>query len=441
MIEGACGPAPSVFGRQLSLSGFNSMFNKSVLPNGVRIITESLPHSKVVSVGVWIDVGSRDEHDLNSGSAHFVEHMLFKGTAQRSAQEIARELDVLGGSANAFTTRENTCLHATVMDSKLVILVNLFTDLLCNSLFSEEEIERERQVIMQEIHMVEDVPDDHIHDLFAALLWGIHPLAKTILGSQEIVGAMDAGKLRDYVQKYYTTDRIVIAAAGNVEHADFVSLWQGAFHKYRRAGDSGLKRVRPSQLASSRRIYPKPLEQVHIILGTYGLSVIDEDRYGYLLLNVLLGGNMSSRLFQEIREKRGLAYSIYSYTAAYSDSGYLAIYLGVDRTSVNESLELVAKEINVLRHSPVAKVELANAKDFVKSGLFLSMESMEAIMARIAKNELYFGKDIALEEVLDSIERVSSDDILRLASMIFGRQEISLAGLGPIEEAAINWET
>jgi predicted Zn-dependent peptidase len=417
------------------------MFNKSVLPNGVRIITESLPHSKVVSVGVWIDVGSRDEHDLNSGSAHFVEHMLFKGTVKRSAQEIARELDVLGGAANAFTTRENTCLHATVMGSNLAKLVELFTDLLCNSLFADEEIERERQVILQEIHMVEDAPDDHIHDLFAALLWGIHPLGKTILGSQEIVGLMDSGKLRKYVQKYYRTDRIVIAAAGNVDHADFAALWLSAFHKYGRTSDTSLNRTAPSKLPSGRRIYTKSLEQAHIILGTYGLSAIAKERYGCLLLNVLLGGNMSSRLFQEIREKRGLAYSIYSYTAAYSDSGYLAIYLGVDRKAVNESLALVAKEINRLQHSPVTKTELAHAKDFVKSGLFLSMESMEAIMTRIAKNELYFGKYITLEEVLDSIERVSREDILQLASMIFDPQEIFLAGLGPLEEAAINWET
>jgi predicted Zn-dependent peptidase len=180
------------------------MFNKTTLPSGVRIVTESFQQSKVASVGVWLDAGSRDEHDLNSGSAHFVEHMLFKGTGKRSAQEIAREFDVLGGSANAFTTRENTCLHATVMDCNLPSLVELFTDLLGNSLFLDEEIERERQVILQEIHMVEDMPDDHIHDLFAGLLWGMHPLGKTILGSQEIVAAMDSKKLRDYVQKYYT---------------------------------------------------------------------------------------------------------------------------------------------------------------------------------------------------------------------------------------------
>ena len=416
------------------------MFNKTVLSNGIRIITEALPHSKVVSVGVWIDVGSRDEHDLNSGSAHFVEHMLFKGTGKRSAQEIAREFDVLGGSANAFTSRENTCLHATVMDSNLPVLVDLFRDLLANSVFADKEIERERQVILQEIHMVEDVPDDHIHDLFAPLLWGMHPLGKTILGSHEIVAAMDSRKLREYVQKYYTTDKIVVAAAGNVDHDAFVTLWQKAFDKFGQTADPALARNEPLRLPASRKIYVKPLEQVHILLGTYGLSIIDADRFGYLLLNVLLGGNMSSRLFQEIREKRGLAYSIYSFIAPYSDSGYLAIYLGVDRESVNESLALIAHEIRVLQKTPVSETELVNAKDFVKSGLFLSMENMEAIMTRIARNEIYFGKYIPLAEVIDSIDRVTGEDILRLSSMIFGRQELTLAVLGPFKKAEIGWK-
>jgi predicted Zn-dependent peptidase len=415
------------------------MFNKTVLPNGIRIITEIVPHSKVVSVGVSIDVGSRDEHDLNSGSAHFVEHMLFKGTAKRSAQEIAREFDVLGGSANAFTSRENTCLHATVMDSNLPILVELFTDLLGNSLFADEEIERERQVILQEINMVEDMPDDYIHDLFAALLWGEHPLGRTILGSHEIVAAMDSRKLREYVQRYYTTDKIVIAAAGNVAHDDFVCMWQKAFNEFVQSGDPALVRKEPFQLPACRKIYAKPLEQVHILLGAYGLPIIHEDRFGYLLLNVLLGGNMSSRLFQEIREKRGLAYSIYSYMASYSDSGYIAIYLGVDRDSVNESVALINQEINMLQNTPVSEMELANARNFIKSGQFLSMENMEAIMSRIVRNELYFGKYIPLEDVLDSIDRVTVEDIMRLSSTIFGRQELTAAGLGPLGKAGIDW--
>ncbi|MBE9520487.1 MAG: insulinase family protein, partial [Proteobacteria bacterium] len=407
--------------------------------NGIRVITESLPHSRVVSVGVWIDVGSRDEHDLNSGSAHFVEHMLFKGTRNRTAQQIARELDVLGGAANAFTSRENTCLHATVLDSNLPKVVDLFTDLLSNSLFADDEIERERQVILQEINMVEDVPDDHIHDLFAALLWGKHPLGKTILGVQEIVAAMDSKKLQDYVSRYYVADRIVIAAAGSVDHDDFVSLWQDAFATFGNEKNGIQKRSKPAVLPAKKKIYSKPLEQVHVLLGTYGLCMVDEARFAYLLLNVLLGGNMSSRLFQEVREKRGLAYSIYSYIASYSDCGYLAIYLGVDRDSVNESIKLIDREINKLQDMPVSDTELSNTKDFVKSGLFLSMENMEVIMTRIARNEMYFGKYIPLEEVIDSIDHVGSGEIKELARQVFGSRSMTVAGLGPLENTETDW--
>ncbi len=415
------------------------MYNKTVLDNGIRVITEKLPHSRVASVGVWIDVGSRDEHDLNSGSAHFVEHMLFKGTGNRTAQQIARELDVLGGAANAFTSRENTCLHATVLDSNLPKVVDLFTDLLSNSLFADDEIERERQVILQEINMVEDVPDDHIHDLFAALLWGKHPLGKTILGVQEIVAAMDSKKLQDYVSRYYVADRIVIAAAGSVDHDDFVSLWQDAFATFGNEKNGIQKRSKPAVLPAKKKIYSKPLEQVHVLLGTYGLCMVDEARFAYLLLNVLLGGNMSSRLFQEVREKRGLAYSIYSYIASYSDCGYLAIYLGVDRDSVNESIKLIDREINKLQDMPVSDTELSNTKDFVKSGLFLSMENMEVIMTRIARNEMYFGKYIPLEEVIDSIDHVGSGEIKELARQVFGSRSMTVAGLGPLENTETDW--
>ena len=415
------------------------MFNKTVLDNGIRVITENLPHSRVVAVGVWIDVGSRDEHDLNSGSAHFVEHMLFKGTSNLSAQQISREFDVLGGAANAFTSRENTCLHATVLDSNLPKVVDLFTDLLSNSLFADDEIERERQVILQEINMVEDVPDDHIHDLFAALLWGKHPLGKTILGVQEIVAAMDSKKLQDYVSRYYVADRIVIAAAGNVNHDDFASLWQEAFATFGNKKNGVQKRSKPAVLPANRKIYSKPLEQVHMLLGTYGLCMVDEARFAYMLLNVLLGGNMSSRLFQEVREKRGLAYSIYSYIASYSDCGYLAIYMGVDRDSVNESITLIDREINKLQDKLVPETELSNAKDFVKSGLFLSMENMEVIMTRIARNEMYFGRYIPLEDVAESIDLVERQDIKKLAGDIFGGHKLTVAGLGPMEKAEIDW--
>jgi predicted Zn-dependent peptidase len=416
------------------------MVSKTVLDNGLRIITESLSHSRLTSVGIWVDVGSRDEHDLNNGCAHFIEHMLFKGTPSRSARQIARELDVLGGTGNAFTSRENTCYYATVLDSHLPQLVDLLADIFLNSRFPVREIERERQVIQQEISMVEDTPDDHIHDLFAKLLWNNHPLGRTVLGTREVVAAMDAKKLRDHLRQFYTPDRVLIAAAGNLDHEDFVGLWKDkAFAALRPASTSHLSRQVPTGRQAQRAVYSKPLEQVHMLLGTYGESLVTDDRYSYLIMNVLLGGNMSSRLFQEIREKRGLAYSIYSYITAYIDSGYLGIYLGIDPQSVNEALALVLKEIDRLRRNPVAVGELIGAKEFITAGLFLAAENMESIMTRIAKNELCFGRDLPMEEIVTAIAGVSAVDVQAMAEKTFGSNQLTLGALGPLAPEEIDW--
>jgi len=416
------------------------MYNKTVLPNGVRIISEQVPHCRTVAVGVWVDVGSRDEHDLNNGSGHFVEHMLFKGTARRNSQEIARELDVLGGLSNAFTSRENTCYFATVLDSHLPRLVDLLTDMFCRSLFEEEEVLRERQVILQEINMAEDMPDDQIHDLFCAQLWGHHPLGKTVLGSREVVAAMDSQKLLEHVQNFYTPDRIVVAAAGNVEHETFVSLLQNSFvvNSKGKAARQIFSRKGPTFLKPSRKVYSKPLEQVHAVLGTYGLSSIDSDRYTFILLNIIWGGNMSSRLFQEIREKRGLAYSVYSFVDSYIDSGYLGVYLGVDRETVNEAFDVIGEQVGLLRDDLVHDQELSDAKDYAKGGLFLSAENMEARMTRNARNEYCYGRFIPVEEVVEAIDRVSPEDIRQLARRLFCR-DFSVAVLGPIKQSEINW--
>jgi predicted Zn-dependent peptidase len=416
------------------------MPNKTVCDNGLRIITEQLPHSRLTSVGIWVDVGSRDEHDLNNGCSHFIEHMLFKGTASRSARQIARELDVLGGTGNAFTSRENTCYFATVLDSHLAQLVDLLADIFLNSRFPAEEIDRERQVIQQEISMVEDMPDDHIHDLFSALLWDNHPLGKTVLGSREVVATMDANKLREHVRQFYTPDRILIAAAGNLNHDEFVGLCQDkGFGGLVPAAAGDRQRQKPDLRPARSGVYAKPLEQVHMLLGTYGEANVSVDRYGYLIMNVLLGGNMSSRLFQEIREKRGLAYSIFSYVTPYIDSGYLGIYLGIERESVNEALALVMKEIERLRREPVAVLELAEAKEFIKAGLFLAAENMESIMTRIAKNEMCFGRDIPLEEIVTAIDSVSDNDVQAMAEKTFGSNRLTLGILGPVTQEEIDW--
>ena len=415
------------------------MYNKTVLPNGVRVITEFVPHCRTVAVGVWVDVGSRDEHDLNNGCGHFVEHMLFKGTARRNPQQIARELDVLGGLSNAFTSRENTCYFATVLDSHLPRFIDLITDMFCRSLFEEEEVLRERQVILQEINMAEDMPDDQIHDLFCAQLWGHHALGKTVLGSREVVSCMDSQKLLEHVQNYYTPERIVVAAAGNVAHEHFVSLWKNSIDSL--AGKSSRQtftRKEPVVLKPSCKVYSKPLEQVHAVLGTYGLSNLDSDRYAFILLNIIWGGNMSSRLFQEIREKRGLAYSVYSFVDSYIDSGYIGVYLGVDRETVNEAFDVIREQVDSLCDEQVLDRELADAKDYAKGGLFLSAENMEARMTRNARNEYCFGRFVAIDEVVDAIDRVSREDIRQLARKLFCR-DFTAAVLGPVKHSEINW--
>ena len=414
------------------------MHHKTVFANGVRVVSEHIPHAKTVCVGIWVDVGARDEHDLTNGCSHFVEHMLFKGTPSRSASQIAMELDVLGGVSNAFTSKDATCYYGMVLDSQLPRFIDLLADFFLNSLFAEEEIERERQVIMQEISMVEDTPEEQVHELFEGLLWGHHPLGHTILGPMEVVSRMDRQKLLDHVKTFYSPDRIVFAAAGNVQHQEFCDLIAACFASLQRRDVDARKRKEPHELPLTRKIFTKPLEQVHVTMGTYGMPITSEERYRLMLLNILLGGNMSSRLFQEIREKRGLAYSVHSYLDAYADSGYLGIYLGVNPDNVNRSLAVIRDELDKLRHGPVSAAELANAKDYARTGLFLAADNLEMRMTRIARNELYFGRDVDFDEVVAGLTQVTVEDVCHLAGGLFGRG-MTTAVLGPVAEKDVQW--
>jgi len=415
-------------------------YQKTVLDNGVRIVTEQVAHCRTAAVGIWVDVGSRDEHGRNRGCAHFVEHMFFKGTEKRSARQIALELDGLGGTANAYTTRESTCFYATVLDSHLPQLVELFSDLFLHSVFAEEEVERERQVILQEFAMVEDTPDELLHDLFVADLWGTHPLGAPVLGDREVVAAMDSDTLIDYVRSGYRPERIVIAAAGNIQHDAFVALWQDAFAALPAAAPTtGGARQVPQPVAPVRKVYSRSFEQLHLVLGTYGLSVASPDRYTLYLLNVLLGGNMSSRLFQEIRENRGLAYSVSSDVSAYTDSGTLDISLGIEAGTANQVLELVTRELRRFRREEVSAEELTNAKEYVRGGLYLSADNMDSRMTRLARNEFCYGRFVSLDEVATAFSRVTAADIRRLADLLFARP-FAGAALGPVKPAQINWQ-
>jgi predicted Zn-dependent peptidase len=415
------------------------MYQKSVLDNGVRVVTENLPHTRTVAVGIWVEVGSRDEHDLNSGTAHFVEHMFFKGTPSRSAREIAIELDGLGGLANAFTAQETTCYYASVLDTHLPQLVSLYADLLLNSLCTQAEVERERQVILQEFCMVEDTPDDQIQDLFASLLWGRHPLGNTVLGSREVVLAMDSAKLTEYIRRVYSPERILIVAAGNVDHERFCALWKENLAGLPPRAKSGLVRTAPFAQLPVQRVQSRDLEQVHLVLGTYALPCHTAERYTLFLLNIILGGNMSSRLFQEIRENRGLAYSVYSDLAFYADSGSLAVSLGVDRDSVNEVIAVIRKELQKLTREPVPTSELANAKEYAQSGLYLAADNMEARMTRLSRNELCFGRDISLAEAAARIAQVTGPEITDLAARLFGSRDLTMVALGPLESGEVDW--
>ncbi|MCB2182921.1 MAG: insulinase family protein [Desulfobulbaceae bacterium] len=414
------------------------MHNKTVFDNGLRVVSEQVPHARTVSVGIWVDVGVRDEHDLINGCSHFVEHMLFKGTEKRSANRIAREMDVLGGMTNAFTSKDATCYYGTVLDIQLPQFIDLLADFFFHSAYALEEIERERQVILQEISMIEDSPEEQVHDYFEALLWGHHPLGNPVLGSREVIAHMDRPKLIDHVEKFYVPDRIVVSATGNIEHQAFVDLL-GPFFSSQPCREQGVaERKSPQELPPVKRCFTKQLEQAHLALGSYGLPVTSRERYKLMLLNVLLGGNMSSRLFQEVREKRGLAYSVHSYLDSYSDCGYLAIYLGVDPATINESLAVIKGEMEKIAGNTISADELSGAKDYGRAGLFLAAENLESRMIRSARNELYFGRHIPFEEVLRELMKVNSEDITELAQSLFTRG-LTAAVLGPVTDNEVDW--
>jgi predicted Zn-dependent peptidase len=413
-------------------------FSKIIPDSGIRIVANRIPHARSVSMGVWVNVGARDEGLEESGLSHFIEHMIFKGTKKRSALQIAKELDAIGGQCNAFTSKENTCYHAKVMDTYFDTMVDLLSDIFLNSVFDPREVERERQVILQEIKMLEDTPDEHVHVLSAQATWGNHPLGRSILGSPETVAKFDSAIIRDYFRRAYQPQRIVIAAAGNLEHEAFAELAAGAFDVVR--NEASFPERAPPHVGRVVRAHPKSLEQVHICLGTKGVPATDPRRYSSSVLNVILGGNMSSRLFQEIRERRGLAYAVCSFLSLYSDAGMSGVYVGADRANIGEVLDIIIKEMKQIKGQPVDSAELKNAKEYLKGGLYLGAESTENQMTRLAYNEIHFGRHVPLKEVEDKISKVTAEDIMELAQEMFQNESVSLTLLGPVDEEGLHEE-
>jgi predicted Zn-dependent peptidase len=403
-------------------------YRKTVLPNGIRLVSERIPHVRSVAVGVWVDTGSRHEPAELGGISHFIEHLVFKGTESRTAEEIARAVDSVGGQMDAFTTKEHTCFYVTVLDEHLPLATDLLSDILLRPRFDDADIEREKTVVLQEFGMVEDTPDDVIHDLFAERVWPDHPLGRPILGDRKVVQALDRPTVLRYFREEYCPARITIAAAGHVEHDRLVDLLGARFLDFSQPCAPRVEEA--PRLAPCVDLVARPLEQVHFVLGGPGLPQVAPERYVLFLLNTIVGGSMSSRLFQKIREREGLVYAIHSGNAAFRDSGLFYVYAGTEPAHLRRVLDLTLRELRRLRAEGITADELRCAKDHLKGSLLLSLESTGSRMTRIAKQELYFQRSFTFDEILADIDRVSLGDVERLVDRLLGGP-LSLVALGP----------
>ena len=405
------------------------MVVREVLDNGVRLITETMPQVRSVTIGVWLTRGSRHETDARGGIAHFVEHMLFKGTSTRSAEDIAQAIDSIGGQLDAFTAKEYASYYIKVLDEHLPLAVDLLSDIVLKPAFDADEVEREKKVILEEIKMVEDTPDDLVHELFTQHFWEGHPLGRPILGSKDTVESFTADALREYFTGAYVAPNLVISAAGNLDHAAVRNLVSRAFESVPREGEAfseDAPRVVPQVITRT-----KELEQSHVCLGTNGYPQRHEDRYVSYILNTVLGGSMSSRLFQNVREKRGLAYSVFSGLSAYRDAGNITIYAGCANEAVGEVIDLCVEELRGMKRTPVPEAELTRAKDHLKGSLMLSLENTASRMSHLARQEIYFDRHFGLDETLAGVQRVTREDLQRVACDLFANGSLAATVLGP----------
>ncbi len=414
------------------------MYSKNLLDNGIRVVTENIPHVRSVSLGVWVNVGARDESLTESGLSHFTEHMLFKGTKNRSAKDIAIEVDSMGGELNAFTSKEGTTYYIKILDEYLPRAVDLLSDIFYNSVFDQKEIDRESKVIAEEIKMVEDTPDDYVHELFYESVWRGTPLGRSVLGTRKSVRSFKRDDFIKFMGRHYLPSDIVIAAAGTFDASRLLDMLNEKFGSKSRKGskpkDDGVL------FTPAVKIKNKKLEQVHICMGVKGLPYGSRERFGMFALNTLLGSSMSSRLFQEIREKHGLAYSIYSYLTSLRDTGLFVIYAGVGSNKAAPVIRLIMKEIDKIRSHGVTADELAKVKEQMKGNMVLAMENTYNRMSQLAKQEMFLGRHYSLDEILAFIEEVDLATIERLVSQTFESGRIALTALGPIERRDLEGE-
>jgi len=411
---------------------------RSRLANGLRIITESMPGVPSVTLGLWVENGSRYEARGQAGISHYLEHLFFKGTERRTAAQIAEEFDAIGGVINAFTGKEYTCYYGKVLAEHLPVAEDILADIFLRSRFDPEEIERERTVVLQEISQVEDTPDDYVHDLFNLKFWPEHPLSFPVCGRVETVQGFAQRDFLDFVAARYRPDRLIIAAAGNLHHEDIVE-WAGReFGSLK--GQSPAVDGQPPVAHRGVFLHEKALEQVHLCLGTPGVSQSAHERYAAYLLNTALGGGMSSRLFQEVREKRGRAYSVFSFLSSYLDAGYIGIYVGTSAEWIDEVVAIILAELKALKRDGLRPEELARVKNQLKGNLLLGLETSDNRMSRIAKNEIYFGQDVAPEEVAARIDATTNDQIIALAQRLLRPDATAITLLGDLKGKTVGEE-
>jgi len=405
--------------------------------SGLRVVTERMPGIRSVSIGVWVLAGSRDERPAISGHCHFLEHLLFKGTERRTALDIAEAFDAVGGDVNAFTAKEYTCYYARVLDRDLEMAVDHLVDMLQHSTIMQPDLVGETDVILSEIDMHEDSPEDVVHDVFTEALWPGHPLGRPILGTKERIKASTRASVRGFYRRHYVPGRMVVSVAGNVRHDAVLAMLGARMDVGRPLGARGHSNKelrahrRPPKASGGHAIKHKKVEQAHVVLGTNGLARTDPDRFAFLIVNTALGGGMSSRLFQEIREKRGLAYTAYSFHAQYTEAGLFSAYAGTTPTRAVEVVGLMRRELEDVRDGGLTPEEFARAKSHVKGSTVLSLEDPSGRMSRLGKSEIAHGEILTLNETLARVEAVTLDDARRVAEQVLS-QPMTLAAVGPV---------
>jgi predicted Zn-dependent peptidase len=402
---------------------------RQVLPNGLTIITEQMQHIRSASIGIWLQTGSRDEDAVGNGISHFIEHMLFKGTEHRTAEEIARQVDSIGGNMDAFTAKECICFNVKVLDEHLPVALEILSDLVLHPVFDPNDITRERGVILEEIKMDEDNPDYLVHEIFTQNFWKDHPLGKPILGTKETVKKFERHAVLDAYSHRFAPGNIIVSAAGNLDHDRFVELVTKHFEQMK-PRKNGFHSPVPKIVSKITLRNKKALEQVQLCIGVPSHPIAHEKRHAGYILNTLLGGGMSSRLFQNIRERQGLVYSIYSDLNPYRDTGCLAVYAGTSRESAAKVVQSVVSEFHKLKAEPVPAEELRRSKDQLKGSLMLSLESSSARMSNLARQEMYFDRFYDLDELIEKIEAVTVEDLTSLANEFFNTESVAVTILG-----------